>query len=604
MEATSIDPKIILSAIPLGKPELAPPRTHMICTIAPLNKKGELAGGEEEIDPMHTAGRMKELVEAGMSIARINLSHVTNDRQRERIFGLVEIIRKVSSDMKRPIGVMMDLCGPRLRLGKVKEGSKDPKTGERDPIRINGGQEYILTTRKEIIGDENRCSVTFESFAKDVMNHLSRKRSKNRASALMNQETYLYLDDGKLKLEVLEAGEKDVRCNVIIGGPIRSNNGINIPGVKLSTGALTKKDIQDLEWTFNRENEKRQSDETFSAVDFIALSFVKRREEVDYFKALLKAYRRNLPIVAKIETAEAVRRNNIRGILEELRGKGAVMIARGDLAIETSHEEVPALQTTLIDECRKMEIPVIVATQLLESMCENQLPLRSEVVDIVNAVREGADMVMLSRETAGGKYPVEAAKRMASILRMAERERRRFTRELLNGQRITKWDIIEFVKKGSQQKPRITTTQAIAGPACRMAESIGSPAIVICAATGTTARKCASFRPRIPIVAITRHRRTAANLLLYRGIYPILIGYQPKNIDELLKVIEGILEILQIGNEGDLVVSTFGARPDVPPLSTHGELRTNTMRIIEVKGKCDGRTNERPRQGNSARSHF
>jgi pyruvate kinase len=568
MASQTIDPQIILSAIPLGKPQLKPPKTRIICTVAPLNVSGNPTDEKEEVDCEHTKKRVQLLVEAGMSIVRINFSHVTSNQQRENVWKLIKITREVSDEMMRPIGILMDLRGPRPRIGKVKEG-----------LSLEKGEEYILTTKfeKGEVGNEKRCFIDYENFAKDIMIHRT-----------TNPKTCVYIDDGKLKLEVLEATETDVRCRVNIGGPLGSNKGINVPRVKLSTGALTRKDIQDLEWIFDKENEEQKSNEQFKAVDFIALSFVKKPDEIDYFNALLGAYMRKLPIVAKIETAEAVEEENRKGILEELRGRdtketGAVMIARGDLAIETSHEKVPELQTTLIDECNKMEIPVIVATQLLESMCENQWPFRSEVVDIVNAVREGADMVMLSRETASGKYPLQATKTMASVLKMAEEERRKFTRESMNEKKITKWDIIEFFTKDSSQSIPKTTTEAIANPACRMAESIQSPAIVVCAATGTTAKKCASFRPRPPIIAITLYRETAVNLLLYRGVYPVLIGYEPENIEQLLKVIEGVLEKLHIGQKGDLVVSTFGAQAGMRPLSTHGELGTNTMRIIEIK---------------------
>jgi pyruvate kinase len=219
---------------------------------------------------------------------------------------------------------------------------------------------------------------------------------------------------------------------------------------------------------------------------------------------------------------------------------------------------------------------------MLESMRENPRPLRSEVTDIVNAVREGADMVMLSGETADGKYPIKSTETMADILREAEEENRIIIHETTKKE-TTKEDVIKFIVE-PPSKPIITTTEAIASPACGMAKIIDSPAIIVCAATGMTAKKCANFRPKQSIIAITRVKETAINLLLYRGVYPVLIKYQPDDTEELLGVIEKILEILDIGKEGDLIVSTFGAEVGVKPLSTTGELKTNTMRILK-RGK-------------------
>jgi pyruvate kinase len=554
MASKTMDPEIILSAIPLGKPELTPPKTRIICTLAPLNRRGSPADQTEQMDRKRMKERVKQLAKAGMSIARINFSHVTSKQERENVWNLIKTIRQLSEETKMPIGILMDLCGPRLRTGRINGN-----------VKLKSGKTYILTAKEDLVGNDQGCSVDYEDFAKDI---------KKCMELHPNSKTYIYIDDGKLKLQALKANETNVACRVKIGGPLESHKGINVPGVELSTSALTRKDMDDIDWIFGREKE---SGGEFRAVDFIALSFVKKPDDIKGLKNYLKSrHNRTLPVVAKLETAEAVEEENMREILVQLRGAnpqetGAIMIARGDLAIETSHEKVPELQTTLIDECNKLEVPVIVATQLLESMCDNQTPFRSEVVDIYSAVREGADMVMLSRETASGKYPLQATKTMASILRNAEQEKRKFTREPLNPRPLT--EKLVSKKEGAE---------AIGGPACKMADTMESPAVVVCAATGTTAKKCAYLRPRYPIIAITRNGEVAINLLLYRGVYSVLIGYEPRDIDDLLRVIEAVLEKLRVGNEGDPIVSTFGTKPGVKPLDPNSELATNTMRLITI----------------------
>jgi pyruvate kinase len=279
----------------------------------------------------------------------------------------------------------------------------------------------------------------------------------------------------------------------------------------------------------------------------------------------------------------------MRGIIDVLANNAqfsALMVARGDLAIETNREDVPYYQTRLIVECNNKEVPVIVATEMLESMRKNPYPTRAEVSDVTNAVREGASAVMLSGETSDGAYPVESIRTLATILRKAEEGPSIRLTDTDTEERTGIEVVFEKLRNIITQPPQEIATNiqsAIALPACETAKIMKSPAIVICSGKGRTAKKAAFQRPRVPIVAITLKKETAIKLLLYRGTYPTLLESQPLNTEELLKLIERILDILKIGKDGDLVVSTFGAEAGVKPLGITGKLRTNTMRIIRIQ---------------------
>lgn len=575
VNSETIDPEILQSAIPKGKPRLMPPRTRIICTVAPLDNEGKLPDGKPA-NREFMRERIKKLAEAGMSIVRINFSHI-KEQKRGDAWLLIEVVREVSKELGgRPIGIMIDLCGPRLRIGDMK-ARKDPKTKEEQPIIIEDG-EYTLTTEdRELLGDEERCFVSYDGpldFSEEI-----RKTHENR-------EVPIYINDGKVKLCVDRVEGKNVICRIIVGGELRSKAGVVIPKIDLYASAFTGRDFEDLKWIFSREEEKKREDEEFVAVDYIALSFVKRSRDIVALKGSLQGVlkRYQIPIVAKMETEECVSEANMKEILKELADettKGAVMVARGDLAIEKSHEEVPELQERLVEECNRMNIPVIVATQMLESMRESSTPTRAEVVDVANAVREGADIVMLSAETATGKHPIEATETMARILKKTEKAM---------VERMAKKEVETFLKRLPLWRMKRSTTVAIAGPACELARLLNSPAIVVCAVTGQTARTCAGFRPSQPIIAVTRKPKTAMNLLLYRGVYPVLITNDPENADLLSKVIDEILEKLKIyklrqedGKRSNLVVSTLATERGKPPLSTQGELKTNMMYVTRIK---------------------
>jgi pyruvate kinase len=566
-----LNPKVVLSAIPFQTSGEWIPKTKIVCTVVPLNEKAKPVGKNEVMDIDTTERRIKDFIETGMSIARINFSYVRTRRQHNNAWILMKIVKQVSKEMKRPVGVLVDLCGPRIRTGKIRDG-----------VMLKNENEVTITTAvktekgKEFIGDENTIPVTYKDLAKDISRNMEKRID----------DIYLYIDNGKLKLRVIDANERSMQCEVLQGGELKSNSGINVPGCTLSTNAVTPEDVSNLDYIFDREDK-----EGCKAVDFIALSFVKTREDVVILRGILAARgRADIPIVAKMETAESVQDINMREIISELaRDKetfSALMVARGDLAIETRREDVPDYQTTLITECDRREVPVIVATEMLESMRKNPYPTRAEVADVTNAVREGASAVMLSGETSDGDYPVESVRTLASILRKAEkgpllRLRNSWGKETASIEVLIE-KLHDMFKRPSQEL--ITDIQsAIALPACETAQLMGCPAIVICAGKGVTAKKAASQRPTTPIVAITLIEETAIRLLLCRGTYPVVIESEPRDTEELLKLIERVLKILAIGKAGDLVVSTFGAETGVRPLGTAGNLKTNSMRIIRIE---------------------
>jgi pyruvate kinase len=563
-----LTPKIVLSAIPFQVQTSSQwiPRTKIICGVMPLNQLGKSIKKNERIDSQTTKDMIRSFISEGMSIARINFSYVRTEEQREDTWTLMKLIREVSEEMKRPVGVLMDLCGPRIRTGKMK-----------NDVTLQNGKRVVITTSlktengADLIGDETKFPVTYERLALDVSAY---KRTTT-------EDIYLFIDNGKLRLRVLSADEESLECEVKKGGEVKSDKGINIPHCRLSTDAVTPQDENDLTWIFNKEK-----DERCQIIDFIALSFVKTANDIVILRGILKAKRRaHIPIIAKIETAEAVEDNRIGEITSTLAQDqfAALMVARGDLAVETSREDVPAYQTRLIIECDNKEIPVIVATEMLESMRRNPYPTRAEVSDVTNAVREGASGVMLAGETTDGDYPVETIKMLATILRKAESSP--LLRIPTNYRKETASidDLVERLRdmvKRSPQELMANAHGAIALSACETARIIKSPALVVCSGWGTTAKEAACQRPGMPIVAITLKRVSATNLLLCRGVYPVLIESQPVDTEELLRLIESILDTLDIGKAGDLLVSTFGAETGVKPLSTNGKLGTNTLRIL------------------------
>ncbi len=420
-----------------------------------------------------SAPMIRQLMEAGADVFRLNASHGTiEDRS-----AAVRLIREAAAEEGRMVGILLDLQGPKIRLGTFEGGS----------AVLEAGGEFVITT-EAIQGDECAASTTYKDFARDV-------KDGDR----------VLLADGALELKVLDADGIKARCRVVRGGVVSDKKGINLPGVQLSTPSLTRRDMENLQAGIE------------AGVDLVALSFVRRSSDVLRLRLFLEEKGANLPIVAKIEKPEAV--ENIKDILAESDG---VMVARGDLGVECPMEQVPFIQKSIIEQARRAGKFVITATQMLESMIENPFPTRAEVSDVANAIYDGTDAVMLSAETSVGKYPVEAVRMMDRTARQAELSiRKQGFRELPN-------------------RDYVTHAEIVADAAYQAARLAGAQAIVVFSASGTSARLVARFRPPVPIFTFTPSLQAARSLSVVYGITPI-IAPQMASTDEMMAQMDRVL---------------------------------------------------------------
>lgn len=458
------------------------PRTKIVCTIGPASRSPE---------------KLEQLIKAGLNVARLNFSHGTQSEHQE----VITTIRRMAAKLSLPIAILQDLAGPKIRIGKIESGQ----------ITLKSGAQFILTTR-EVPGNENEVSVNYPDLPKDVQPGDS-----------------LLLSDGVLELEVLETKEQDIKCQVVIGGPLSSFKGINLPTSSIKAPSLTEKDKKDLAFGIDQ------------GVDYIALSFVRRPSDVTEAKNFMEKKRSTIPVIAKIEKHEALK--NIDEIIQIVEG---IMVARGDLGIETPLEKVPLVQKSLIQKSNLVGKPVITATQMLRSMVDNPRPTRAEVADVANAVLDGTDAVMLSEETAIGKYPVEAVAMMAKIAEDAE-----------SGFPFDRW--IQRVEQESEK----SIPEAVGQAACRLAESLNAASIITFTQSGSTARLVAKYRPQQPILAPTPLEKTYRSLALIWGVVPIL-GESIKDTDEIVdRAFQAALESGLV-KKGQRVVITTGAPVGVP----------------------------------------
>ena len=449
-------------------------KTKIICTLGPASA---------DLDSL------KKLVHSGMNVARLNLSHGTLEEHERTI----KNIREVSQE----VAILVDLQGPRIRTGSLLEKE----------IKIRKGTVINLTS-EEIAGDEEIISLSPASVIADVK---------------INDP--VLIADGTIKLKVVKKRKKSIECKVIEGGVIGEHKGVNLPETELRLPSLTKKDKQDVAWAIGKE------------VDYIALSFVRKPADVLELKRILQSKKAGLPVISKIEKAEAVK--NLKEIIKVSDG---VMVARGDLGVEISLEKVPILQKDIIEACRTFEKPVIVATQMLESMVKAPTPTRAEVSDVANAIFDGADAVMLSEETSVGDFPIETVKTMAKIAEEAERRIR--------------------VSPQSVQAD-INVDVAVAHAACVLAQVVRANAIITFTETGSTALRVSKHRPEVPIFGIVTNDRTMRRLSLYYGVHPLKISAF-KYIDEMiLKTEKAILEVGHL-NKNDIVVITAGVPINIP----------------------------------------
>ena len=449
-----------------------------------------------------TPERIRALVDAGMDVARMNLSHGSY-ADHERVY---KMVRQASDETGHGVGIFADLQGPKIRLGKVADG----------PVQLEEGASFTITTR-EVPGDAQVCSTTYEGLPGDV-----------------NVGDQILIDDGKVRLQVEEVGETDVVTRVVVPGPVSNHKGINLPGVAVSVPALSEKDKEDLRWALHM------------TVDFIALSFVRSARDVEDVREIMREENVFLPVIAKIEKPQAIA--NIEEIVDAFDG---FMVARGDLGVECPLEDVPFLQKQVIEVARRHAKPVIVATQMLESMISAPRPTRAEASDVANAVLDGADAVMLSGETSVGDFPIETVETMARIIESTE------------DHGLSRMAAIDW-------QPR-TRGGVIAKAANEVAERVGAKYLVAFTQSGDSARRMSRYRGRVPMLAFTPVDIVRSQLSLSWGIETFKAP-EVEHTDEMVRQVDEYLLQINRLQEGDLVVIIAGSPPGIPG-------STNALRI-------------------------
>jgi pyruvate kinase len=451
---------------------------------------------------VNTPERIRALVDAGMDVARMNLSHGSY-ADHEQVY---KMVREASDRSGHGVGIFADLQGPKIRLGRVADG----------PVLLEGGQEFTITTRV-VPGDAKVCSTTYLGLPGDV-----------------SPGDPVLIDDGRVRLEVLSVDDTDVLTRVMVAGPVSNNKGINLPGVAVSVPALSEKDKEDLRWALHM------------TVDFIALSFVRSATDAEDVRAIMREEGVSLPVIAKIEKPQAI--DNIEEIVDAFDG---FMVARGDLGVECPLEDVPFLQKQVIEVARRHAKPVIVATQMLESMISSPRPTRAEASDVANAVLDGADAVMLSGETSVGSFPIETVETMARIIASTE------------DHGLARMAAIDW-------QPR-TRGGVIAKAAAEVADRIGAKYLVAFTQSGDSARRLSRYRGSIPMLAFTPVPVVRSQLALSWGVETFL-GEPVEHTDEMVaQVDEHLLRVGRV-HEGDLVVIIAGSPPGIPG-------STNALRI-------------------------
>jgi pyruvate kinase len=449
---------------------------------------------------------INELFNAGVDVFRLNFSHGTHAEHKKRY----DIIRKIEAKSKRPIGIIADLQGPKIRVGKFSKSN----------VELVTGSKYILDSDRDTLGDINRVSI-----------------SNPEIYPCLKAGAELLLDDGKVKLIVEENNGLSVNTKVLVGGLLSDHKGVNIPGAILPMSPLTAKDLKDLEFALN------------IGVDWIALSFVQRPEDVQEARELVTG---QAGILTKLEKPLA-----IEALDEIVELSDALMVARGDLGVEAPPEDVPGLQKRIIRSARSRGKPVIVATQMLESMINSPSPTRAEASDVATAVFEGADAVMLSAETAAGSYPLEAVSIMDRIIRSAEQD-----------------EHYGLISVKDHTKIRETDADAITLAAKQVAEMLEVAAIVTFTSTGSTTLRAARERPNVPILGLTPDIKTARRIMLVWGVHSVKTSY----FDDFDHVVTSAIDVARneaFAKKGQQLVITAGV-----PFGTPGA--TNVLRIVKL----------------------
>jgi pyruvate kinase len=462
-------------------------RAKIVCTLGPASD---------------SAAAIRALIQAGMDVARLNFSHGTHDEHARR----ARLVRQESEALSKPVAILQDLCGPKIR------------TGRGGPSEVAGGQTLVLV--EGATGGEGFMAVEYAGLARDI--HVGDS---------------IRLDDGRIVLQVAAVEGGRVVCLVEQGGPLRDRMGVNLPSRRMRVPALTDRDRQDLAFGLS------------IGVDYMALSFVKRAEDLRELRTICEQAGQPTPLIAKIETPEAV-----EDLWEVVAAADAVMVARGDLGVELPPETVPVIQKQIIGTCRMQQKPVIVATEMLQSMVESSRPTRAEASDVAAAVFDGADALMLSAETASGKHPQGACAMMQRIILEAEASR--------------------FYTPVSSEPGR-TTQEAIAHAACDVARELGATVLVAFTRSGGTPRLISKARPRVPIVAFSSADEALRRLALYWGVIPRRLDVFD-DIERLVPRVAAYLREHEIVAPGDRFVMAYGA-----PVATRNP--TNSIRVVQIE---------------------
>lgn len=453
-------------------------RTKIVCTIGPSS---------------NSMAMLTQLAMNGMNVARLNFSHGTHEDHQK----VIKRIREVSNNLELSIPILMDLQGPKIRVGTMKDGGQELADGS-----------YITLTPEDVEGTSTTIPIDYPNLAMDA-------REGDR----------ILMDDGLLELQIVKNNGEDLTARVVEGGLLKSRKGVNLPGVAISMASLTEKDLDDLKFGLDQ------------GADLVAMSFVRSADDIQEIISHVRAHGSNAGIIAKIEKPEAL--DEINEIIEETDG---IMIARGDLGIEIPSERVPLVQKRIIDRCRMVGKPVITATQMLESMVQNPRATRAESSDVANAVLDGTDAVMLSGETAAGAYPVEAVQAMDRICRSIEQQAPEI------------YSSLEYRKPEWEEKQIV---ESIAHSCVSIAENVDAKVIATITHSGNTAKRIAKFRPKVPIVAFTESTLVRRQLNLVWGVESVQLD-QIFDTDKSVRVMEKYLKENGMVSTGDRVIIATG----------------------------------------------
>ncbi len=481
-------------------------KTKIVCTIGPA---------------CDTQDKLESLINAGMNVARLNMSHATHDYHAN----LIKNIRYVSEALDKPVGILMDLQGPKVRIGTLKQ-----------QVILKPGQQYIITTR-DVPGDDKEVNVPFKDLPKDV-----------------SPGQTLLIDDGLIELNIESISGNDIITRVIRGGELKDRKGINLPQTTIKTKSITEKDINDLMFGLEQH------------VTMVAMSFVRTPQDVLDLRKIIEDNHADLPIIAKIEKHEAV--NNIDKIIDVVQG---VMVARGDLGIEIPMAEVPIVQKMIIYKCNVKAIPVITATQMLDSMIRNPIPTRAEATDVANAVFDGTDALMLSGETAFGEYPLKSVETMARIAEYTEAS-----------------SYYKHAIAAKNPQPSLSITDTVAFATTDAAHNLKAQAIITATQTGYSARKISKYKPQMPAYAVTNNKNVMNELTVSYGIFPVYIGLPP-NLDTLIE--ESVNSCVNKGyiKNGDLIVITAGILTGIPGGTNIMKIHVVAKEVAAGDGSRQGR---------------